>query len=192
MVITAADQQGAEALLHAEKERQDAQLLQDAREGLSTLLGWGREEGASATGRPKRAKKEGTIAILFFGIELYEFANRMCKSTIHTEPTSEVGVILHPLPTSVAELCYESRLDLSKFTVDQFKSRLAARGLPTSGNRATVEARFLRAGAEFAPILDFEEYSRLATEYRYALRGVLPTRADALIDELLGKCNKPL
>lgn len=97
---------------------------------------------------------------------------------------------MHPLPNTLEDLCYESRLDLSKFTVSDYKARLAARGLPVSGNRDVLEVRFLLAGAAYTPIQDLAEYTRLAKSRRLQLRYVIPTRAGDLVDELLARCNK--
>ena len=99
------------------------------------------------------------------------------------------GEILHPLPTSIDELCYELRLDVSRFTINEFKARLVARGLPVSGTRDALEARFLLAGAEYTPIKDLAEYTRLAKSRRLQLKHVIPTRAGDLIDTLLARCD---
>lgn len=88
------------------------------------------------------------------------------------------------------ELCYESRLNLSVFTISDFKARLAARGLSVSGTRDVLEARFLQAGAEYAPIKDLAEYTQLAKGRRLQLKYVIPTRAGELIDTLLARCSK--
>lgn len=111
------------------------------------------------------------------------------STTANAEDTTEKAKAdVKPLPADIDDLCYESRLELSSFTVPDFKARLAARGLPVSGSRGELEARFLSAGADYAPIKDLPEYTRLAKQRKRQLKHVLVTRADELIDSLLARC----
>ena len=200
MTISAEEQQAAEQILRVELARQDAKVLEEARAALSAL-GWGQPAGGGGSKRPRRGQPEGKNFIcelcaprLFIGCTV--LCTNVGKSHfpfmfvfVLVEPVGG-GEILHPLPTTIDELCYELRLDVSRFTINEFKARLVARGLPVSGTRDALEARFLLAGAEFAPIKDFAEYTRLAKSRRFQLKHVIPTRAGDLIDTLLARCNK--
>ncbi len=54
--------------------------------------------------------------------------------------------------------------------------------------RAVLESRLIQAGAQLQVIANRAEYYALAKENLNFVRGVLPTRAGTLVDELLARC----
>jgi hypothetical protein len=135
--VSEADQERAEERLRLELRRQDNALLQDAKAAIAKIVPSNSElSSRRSSKRPRRATAaaSGDAAV--------------AASDDEKEP--ELEEVLKR--NSIRDLSYEERLELDTFTIPYFKDFLAARGLPTSGGRADLEARFLLAGMLFATV----------------------------------------